>query len=96
MAAWVLADVERVVMEATCDYWKSVFCLLEAHGLDPGLVNARDVRHLPGQPKTDVLDAGGCGCARSPSARCCGPRFVPPRPIRVLRDVTRYASGRLR
>ena len=49
--------VERVVMEATSDYWKPVFYLLEAHGLDPWLVNARDVKHLPGRPKTDELDA---------------------------------------
>jgi transposase len=49
--------VERVVMEATSDYWKPVFYLLEAHGLQPWLVNARDVKHLPGRPKTDVLDA---------------------------------------
>ena len=41
--------VERVVMEATSDYWKPVFYLLEAHGLDPWLVNARDVKHLPGR-----------------------------------------------
>ena len=34
-----------------------MFYLLEAHGLDPWLVNARDVKHLPGRPKTDVLDA---------------------------------------
>jgi len=47
--------VERVVMEATSDYWKPVFYLLEAHGLNPWLVNARDVRHLPGRPKTDLL-----------------------------------------
>jgi len=39
--------VERVVMESTSDYWKPVFYLLEAHGLNPWLVNARDVRHLP-------------------------------------------------
>ena len=67
--------VERVVMEATSDYWKPVFYLLEAHGLDPWLVNARDVRHLPGRPKTDVLDLclTSCGCARSPSVRCCDP-----------------------
>src|SRR6516162_2721634 len=49
--------VQRVVMEATSSYWKPVFYLLEAHGLDPWLVNARDVKHLPGRPKTDVLDA---------------------------------------
>ncbi|MGH3573227.1 MAG: IS110 family transposase, partial [Pseudonocardiaceae bacterium] len=47
--------VSRVVMEATSDYWKPVFYLLEAQGLDPWLVNAKDVKHLPGRPKTDLL-----------------------------------------
>ena len=61
--------VTRVVMEATSDYWKPVFYLLEARGLDPWLVNARDVKHLPGRPKTDKLDA--VWLARSPSGRCC-------------------------
>jgi Transposase len=45
--------VSRVVMEATSDYWKPVFYLLEAAGFEAWLVNARDVRHLPGRPKTD-------------------------------------------
>jgi transposase len=49
--------VTRVVMEATSDYWKPVFYLLEAHGFDTWLVNARDVKHLPGRPKTDELDS---------------------------------------
>jgi transposase len=40
--------VTRVVMEATSDYWKGVFYLLEAHGFETWLVNARDVKHLPG------------------------------------------------
>ena len=53
----VLLRVERVVMEATSDYWRPPFYLFEAHGLQPWLVNAKDVRHLPGRPKTDVLDA---------------------------------------
>src|SRR5512133_1893444 len=80
--------VERVVMEATSDYWKPVFYLLEAHGLNPWLVNARDVRHLPGRPKTDVLDAVWlCKVAERQMLR---PSFVPPQPIRVLRDLTRY------
>ena len=48
----------RVVMEATPEYWKPVFYLVESRGLDPWLVNARDVKHLPGRPKTDRLDAG--------------------------------------
>jgi transposase len=80
--------IERVVMEATSDYWKPVFYLLEAHGLEPWLVNARDVKHLPGRPKTDVLDAVWlCKVAERQMLR---PSFVPPRPIRVLRDLTRY------
>ena len=80
--------VERVVMEATSDYWKPVFYLLEAHGLDPWLVNARDVKHLPGRPKTDKLDAVWlCKVAERQMLR---PSFVPPQPIRQLRDLTRY------
>src|SRR5215217_791701 len=39
--------VTRVVMEATSDYWKGVYYLLEAHGFEVWLVNARDVKHLP-------------------------------------------------
>ena len=58
--------VTRVVMEATSDYWKPVFYLLEAAGFDTWLVNARDVKHLPGRPKTSSTR---CGCARSPSGR---------------------------
>jgi transposase len=47
--------VTRVVMEATADYWKPVFYLLEAAGFETWLVNAKDVKHLPGRPKTDLL-----------------------------------------
>jgi transposase len=96
MTRWllVMADrlaelgVTRVVMEATSDYWKGVFYLLEAHGFETWLVNARDVKHLPGRPKTDTLDAVWlCKVAERQMLR---PSFVPPRPIRQLRDVTRY------
>jgi transposase len=48
--------VTRVVMEATSDYWKPAFYLLKAAGCDTWLVNAQDVKHLPGRPKTDELD----------------------------------------
>src|SRR4029077_13417667 len=82
--------VQRGVMEATSSYWKPVFYLLEAHGLDPWLVNARDVKHLPGRPKTDVLDAVWlCKVAERQMLR---PSFVPPPPIRKLRDLTRYRA----
>ncbi|WP_239089268.1 IS110 family transposase [Micromonospora gifhornensis] len=80
--------VTRVVMEATSDYWKPVFYLLEAHGFEVWLVNARDVKHLPGRPKTDKLDAVWlCKVAERQMIR---PSFVPPAPIRMLRDLTRY------
>ena len=80
--------VTRVVMEATSDYWKPVFYLLEAQGLDPWLVNAKDVKHLPGRPKTDKLDAVWlCKVAERQMIR---PSFVPPPEIRRLRDLTRY------
>jgi transposase len=53
--------VTRVVMEATSDYWKPVFYLLEAQGLEPWLVTARDVKHL--LAATDGADVGVVGCA---------------------------------
>ena len=80
--------VTRVVMEATSDYWKPVYYLLEAHGFETWLVNARDVKHLPGRPKTDKLDAVWlCKVAERQMIR---PSFVPPPEIRRLRDLTRY------
>jgi transposase len=85
-----LADlgVTRVVMEATSDYWKPVYYLLEAAGFQTWLVNARDVKHLPGRPKTDKLDAVWlCKVAERQMIR---PSFVPPPEIRRLRDVLRY------
>jgi len=82
--------VSRVVMEATSDYWKPVFYLLEAQGLDPWLVNAKDVKHLPGRPKTDRLDA--VWLAKVAERQMIRPSFVPPPPIRLLRDLTRYRA----
>jgi transposase len=82
--------VTRVVMEAASDYWKPVFCLLEAHGFETWLVNARDVKHLPGRPKTGKLDAVWlCKVAERQMIR---PGFVAPPQIRQLRDVTRYRA----
>ena len=82
--------VQRVVMEATSDYWRPPFYLFEAHGLDPWLVNAKDVKHLPGRPKTDRLDAVWlCKVAERQMLR---PSFVPPADIRQLRDLTRYRA----
>jgi hypothetical protein len=56
MTRWLLVMAERlaelgvtrVVMEATSDYWKGVYDLLEAHGFEVWLVNARDIQAPPG------------------------------------------------
>ena len=57
-------------------------------GFETWLVNAKDVKHLPGRPKTDKLDAVWlCKVAERQMIR---PSFVPPPQIRRLRDVTRY------
>nr|GLK33773.1 hypothetical protein GCM10017611_06160 [Rhodococcus wratislaviensis] len=77
--------VSIVVMEATGDYWKPFYYRLE-FGLNVMLVNARYARNLPGR-KTDVADSqwlaelGAYGLVRA--------SFVPPEPIRELRDLTR-------
>ena len=85
--------VTRVVMEATSDYWKPPFYVLEAAGFETWLVNGRDVKNLPGRPKTDVLDAVWlCKVAERQMLR---PSFVPPPPIRELRDLTRYRSDQV-
>ena len=64
------------------------FYLLESAGFQTWLVNAKDVKHLPGRPKTDKLDAVWlCKVAERQMIR---PSFVPPPEIRRLRDVTRH------
>ena len=81
------AGIERVVMEATGVFWKPFFFLLEAAGLECWLVNARDVKNVPGRPKTDKLDA--LWLAKLNERGMLRPSFIPPRPIRELRDLTR-------
>ena len=83
--------VTCVVMEATGEYWKPFYYLLEDRpGVEVMLVNARHVKTLPGR-KTDVADAtwlaqlGAHGLVRA--------SFVPPEPIRQLRDLTRARTA---
>lgn len=84
-------QVTCVVMEATGDYWKPFYYLLEdLPGVEVMLVNARHVKTVPGR-KTDVADAtwlaqlGAHGLVRA--------SFVPPEPIRQLRDLTRARTA---
>ncbi|MGP9502773.1 IS110 family transposase [Specibacter sp. AOP5-B1-6] len=82
------AELELVVMESTSDYWKPFFYLLE-ETVPVQLVNARQARNLPGH-KTDVSDASWL--AKTASWGLLAPSFVPPPPIRELRDLTRARS----
>jgi transposase len=82
--------IERVVVESTSDYWRGVVYLLEARGLCVWLVNARDVKQVPGRPKTDKLDA--VWLAKLNERGMLRPSFIPPAEIRQLRDYTRLRS----
>ena len=64
------SGIEKITVESTSDYWRIRYYLLEAAGLDVQLVNARDVKNVPGRPKTDKLDAGWL--AKRPRKACCG------------------------
>lgn len=56
LADWLSAQrVESVVMESTSVYWIPLYEVLEARGIEPVLVDARQLHHVPGR-KTDVRD----------------------------------------
>jgi transposase len=82
--------IEKVTLESTSDYWRIWFYLLEAHGLDVQLVNARDVKNVPGRPKTDKLDS--VWLAKLTEKGLLRPSFVPSAQIRQLRDYTRMRA----
>ncbi len=78
--------ISHVAMESTGVYWKPVFNILE-DTFDVILVNARHVKNVPGR-KTDVQDSEWlCKLLRSGLVRGS---FIPPKPVRELRDLTRY------
>jgi transposase len=86
----VVEGVERVVVESTSDYWRPFVYLLRAAGLEVWLVNAREVKNVPGRPKTDKIDA--VWLAKLNERGMLRPSFVPPAQIRQLRDYTRLRS----
>lgn len=95
LADWLTEQqVTRVVMEGTSDYWKPVFYLLEAAGFEVWLVNAYQVKGVPGRRKTDAIDAAWL--AQVGECELVSPSFVPPPPIRRLRDLTRYRTTQVR
>ena len=89
MADWLRCwQVERAGMEATSDYWKPVYFLLEREGFDCLLYQASQVKALPGRPETDRLDSAWL--ARITEQGSLAGSFVPPEDIRRLRTHTRY------
>lgn len=90
LADWLKAEgVSHVAMESTGVYWKPIFNILEGGHLEVLLVNARHVKNVPGR-KTDVKDCQWlaqllqCGLLRG--------SFVPERPQREMRDLTRHRA----
>jgi transposase len=92
LRAWLKAHrVSRVAMEATGVYWKPVWAILEDE-FDCLLVNARHVKQVPGR-KTDVSDAAWlCQLLEAGLLRRS---FVPPKPIRAVRNLTRYRKAQI-
>jgi transposase len=83
--------VTVVGMESTGVYWRPLYYLLEGQ-MECWLLNAQHLRNVPGR-KTDVRDAEWiCELVRHGLVR---PSFVPPRPIRELRDLTRYRKAKI-
>lgn len=82
--------VTCVVMEATGDYWKPFYYVLEDGPFQLMLVNAHDAKNLPGR-KTDVSDAAWL--AQLAAHGLVRASFVPPEPIRQLRDLTRTRTA---
>jgi transposase len=86
---WLLEwKMSHVAMESTGDYWKPVYNVLE-DTFELLVVNAKHVKHVPGR-KTDVKDSEWL--AELMLHGLLKPSFIPPKPQRVLRDMTRYRT----
>jgi transposase len=82
--------IQRLVLESTSDYWRIWYYLAEAAGLQVWLVNARDVKHLPGRGKSDREDS--VWLCKLNERGMLRRSFVPPEDIRDLRSLTRTRS----
>ena len=90
---WLLAwELTAVAMESTGVYWKPLYNLLEDQ-LELLLVNAQHVKNVPGR-KTDVQDAQWL--AELLAYGLLKPSFIPPKPQRAVRELTRYRTTRVR
>lgn len=85
-------EVQQVALESTADYWKPVFNILE-DSFEVVLVNAQHVKKVPGR-KTDASD--GEWLAELMLHGLLRASFIPPKPQRVLRELTRYRTTLVR
>jgi len=86
---WLLEwEMSHVAMESTGDYWKPVYNVLE-DTFDLLVVNAKHVKHVPGR-KTDVKDSEWL--AELMMHGLLKASFIPSKPHRALRDMTRYRT----
>ena len=86
--------IQMVTLEATSDYWRIFYYVLEMCGLAVQLVSPSQAKNLKGRPKTDKLDS--MWLARLTEWGMLRPCFVPPAPIRALRDYTRARTNLVR
>ena len=86
--------IEMVTLEATSDYWRIFYYVLEMCGLAVQLVSPSQAKNLKGRPKTDKLDS--MWLARLTEWGMLRPCFVPPAPVRALRDYTRARTDLVR
>ena len=87
LGSWLKENgVTHIAMESTGVYWKPVFNILEAD-FEIILVNARHIKNVPGH-KTDKRDSRWI--AKLLLSGLLKGSFIPARPIRELRDLTRY------
>lgn len=90
LRAWLESErVTLVGMESTGDYWKPVYYLLE-EVFECWLINPQHIKKVPGR-KSDVSDAQWI--AQLVQYGLVRPSFVPPPPIRELRDLTRFRAS---
>lgn len=82
------AGCTHVAMESTGVYWKPVYNILESH-LEAVVVNAQHLKGVPGR-KTDVLDSEWL--AECFQLGLLKPSFIPPAPVRELRELTRHRT----
>lgn len=94
MAQWLTeGGCEAVAMESTGSYWKPVYNILEASGLEPMVVNAQHMKAVPGR-KTDVSDSEWIAdLLRHGLLRAS---FIPDKAHRELRELVGYRKSLIR